>query len=174
MVTRQITNLFSLRLGHTSERFAASTGVRVVLVVVVCLTQQLHPEGPPEPRAGTETPARIPGGAAAPSHAGPVPQPRTPALAWGGDPQPSCPWDCLVAQPRFPAPRFELLLHAGVTATGAAAAPCHQCAAGAEEQSPPAPCPVAMAPASSGSCQPGAPTQSTVGCSTSQELPAPP
>lgn len=68
-------------------------------------------------------------------------------------------------------PKFELLAHVGVTVTRAAAAPCLQRTMVAEEQRLPAPCPVAVAPASPARCQPGDPAQSTAGMARNRRLP---
>lgn len=146
MVTWQIINILSLRLDHTSERFTASTSVKIsavdgiVFYPVAMLGRgrpSLSKQQPLEQGAllHAARPAR-PAGPLSPLHV-----PST-ASRWGRRPPlPSCPWDSSVAQPKFPHPGFELSACVSVTASGAAGAPCHQRAVVAEEHSPPSPCP---------------------------------
>lgn len=102
-------------------------------------------EGPSEPLQAAATgvrspPARSPAGSPRGTS---VTTPRAlhSILVGKETPLPSCPWDSLVAQPKFPHPGFELSARVSVTASGAAGAPCHQRAVVAEERSPPSPCP---------------------------------
>lgn len=146
MVTWQIINILSLRLDHTSERFTASTSVKIsavdgiVFYPVAMLGRgrpSLSKQQPLEQGAllRAARPAR-PAGPLSPLHV------LSTASRWGRRPPlPSCPWDSSVAQPKFPHPGFELSACVSATASGAAGAPCHQRAVVVEEHSPPSPCP---------------------------------
>lgn len=146
MVTWQIINILSLRLDHTSERFTASTSVKIsavdgiVFYPVAMLGRAVRAS--PSSSHWSKEPSCAQPGRLAPRdlchHSTCPPQ----HLGGEGDPPlPSCPWDSSVAQPKFPHPGFELSACVSVTASGAAGAPCHQRAVVAEEHSPPSPCP---------------------------------
>lgn len=146
MVTWQIINILSLRPDHTSERFTASTSVKISAVdgIVLHPVAMLGRAGRASPSSShwSKDPSCVQPGRLAPRdlcHHSTCP----PQHLGGGRrrPLPSCPWDSSVAQPKFPHPGFELSAHVSVTASGAAGAPCHQRAVVAEEHSPPSPCP---------------------------------